>query len=48
MTIASGDAAGIYTDNSILTQDPDGGLVSVEDVLLQDRLDINKLQRNVS
>ena len=46
--MASDDAAGIYTDNSILTGDSNGEIKSVEDVLLRDRADIEKLQRNVS
>ena len=46
--VASDDAAGIYTDNSILTGDSKGEIKSVEDVLLRDRADIEKLQRNVS
>lgn len=46
--VASDDAAGVYTDNSILTGNSNGEIKSVEDVLLRDRADIERLQRNVS
>jgi len=40
---ASSDAVGIYTDNSILTLREDGEKVSVEDILLQNRAELDLL-----
>lgn len=45
--IASAPAAGVYTDNPILTTEEDT-IVSVEDVLLQNHQDIDLLRKNVS
>lgn len=46
--IASSDATGIYTNNSLLTLKEDGEKVSVEDILLQNRAELDLLQHNVS
>lgn len=46
--LASDSASAIYSSNSTLLEDDDESSISVEDALVRDREDIEKMKKNIS